>query len=55
MERLSHEAIKDIFITDTVPFHGQHDRVTVLSVADLLAEAIRNVHDNGSVSSLFDT
>ena len=53
LERLSHEAIKNIYVTDTIPFAGAHDRVEVLSVASLLAKAIRNIHDNSSVSSLF--
>ncbi len=53
LERLSHSAIKQIYVTDTIPFAGGHDRVKVLSVASLLAAAIRNVHENGSVSSLF--
>lgn len=55
LERLSDEAVKNIYVTDTIPFAGGHDRVQVLSVASLLAKAIRNVHDNGSVSSLFTT
>lgn len=55
LERLSHPAIKAVFVTDTVPFHGGHDAVQVLSVAPLLAKAIRNVHDHASVSSLFTT
>ena len=53
LERLSHEAIKNIYVTDTIPFVSTHDRVEVLSVASLLAKAIRNIHDNSSVSSLF--
>lgn len=53
LERLSHEAITRILVTDTIPFQGGHGRVEVLSVAPLLAKAIRNVHDNASVSSLF--
>ena len=53
LERLSHEAIGHIYVTDTIPFVDAHDRVEVLSVASLLAKAIRNIHDNGSVSSLF--
>lgn len=53
LERLSHPAIRRIVVTDTVPFRGAHDRLEVLSVAPLLASAIRNVHDNGSVSALF--
>jgi len=38
-----------------VPFYGGHESVEVLSVAPLLAKAIRNVHDHNSVSSLFTT
>jgi ribose-phosphate pyrophosphokinase len=53
LERLTHDAIERIIVSDTVPFTGQHERVEVLSVAPLLAKAIRNVHDNASVSSLF--
>ena len=42
-------------VTDTIPFEDHHERVEVLSVAPLLAKAIRNVHDNASVSSLFSS
>lgn len=55
LERLSHEAIKRIVVTDTVPLQESYPNIQVLSVAPLLAEAIRNVHENGSVSSLFHT
>ena len=53
LERLSVDAIKKVCVTDTIPFAGGHDRVEVLSVAPLLAKAIRNVHEHESVSSLF--
>ena len=53
LERLSHPAIKGIFVTDTVPLKVEQPNITVLSVAPLLAKAIRNVHDHASVSSLF--
>jgi ribose-phosphate pyrophosphokinase len=55
LERLTHEAISSIVVTDTIPFKGGSERVKVLSVASLLAAAIRNVHENGSVSSLFQS
>jgi len=55
LERLTHDSIERIVVTDTVPFAGQHALVEVLSVAPLLAKAIRNVHDNASVSSLFSS
>ena len=55
LERLEHEAIDRVIVTDSVPFiDGEtHPFVHVLSVAPLLAKAIRNVHENTSVSSLF--
>lgn len=52
-ERLTQEAIKNVFITDTIPNTVNNSRIEVLSVANLLANAIRNVHENQSVSSLF--
>jgi ribose-phosphate pyrophosphokinase len=53
LERLSVPAVRKVYVTDTIPFNGGHDRVEVLSVAPLLAKAIRNVHEHISVSSLF--
>ena len=55
MERLTHPAIKGIYVTDTVPLRHERQDITVLSVAPLLAKAIQNVHDHASVSSLFTT
>lgn len=55
LERLSIPAVRKIVATDTVPFESNDSRVEVLSVAGLLAQAISNVHNNESVSSLFST
>ena len=52
-ERLDSAAIKNIFITDTIPNKVNNPKIEVLSVASLLASAIRNIHENESVSSLF--
>ena len=49
--------LKELVVTDTIglpPEVAQADRVRVLSVAPLLAEAIRRIADESSVSSLFD-
>jgi len=56
MERLNASDIKEIVVTDTIPLRGeaaQFDRLKVLSVAPLLAEGIRRIHTEDSVSSLF--
>jgi len=48
--------LSELVITDTVPLpNGSRDpRVKVVSVATLLAESIRRIHENRSVSELFD-
>jgi ribose-phosphate pyrophosphokinase len=53
IDRLSHPAIKEVIVTDTIPYKGHLGKVNVLSVSELIASAIRNVHDNQSVSQLF--
>ena len=55
LERLAHDAISEVFITDTVPVENKPEHIKVLSVAPLLAKAVRNVHENDSVSQLFQT
>ena len=39
--------------TDTIPLKYHSDKIKVVSVAPLFARAIRNVHEHGSISSLF--
>jgi ribose-phosphate pyrophosphokinase len=54
LERVRDSHLKELIVTDTVPLDGVGDAsVTVLSVADLLGEAILRIHENQSVSSLF--
>jgi ribose-phosphate pyrophosphokinase len=47
--------VREIVCTNTVPVHGRvhRDKLTVLSVASELAEAIRRIHEGESVSALF--
>jgi ribose-phosphate pyrophosphokinase len=56
VERLSRPEIKELIITDTIPLAPEKkiQKVTILSVADLFAEAIRRIWLDDSVSSLFD-
>lgn len=56
IERINGSDIEEIVLTDTIPLgekEGQTQKVRMLSVADLLAEAIRRIHQDESVSSLF--
>jgi ribose-phosphate pyrophosphokinase len=53
-ERLSKSDITELIGTNSVPIDDCAGLpITVLSIADLLAEAIKRIHDNQSVSSLF--
>jgi ribose-phosphate pyrophosphokinase len=56
IERLKACKASEIVITDTLPIpeDAHFDRLTVLSIAPLIARAIREVFEDGSVTSLFD-
>jgi len=56
LPRLSaHPLVEEIIATDTVPVPAQkwNAKLTTVSLAPLLAEAIRRIHDDESVSALF--
>ncbi len=55
-QRLSGSGAREVVVTDTLPIDDDRrfDGLTVLSIAPLLARAIREVFDDGSVTSLFD-
>ncbi len=55
VERLERSLIiNEVVITNTIPFNGSQDgKIKTLSVASLLGEAIRRIHEGASVSSLF--
>jgi ribose-phosphate pyrophosphokinase len=55
LERIERSPIKELVITDTLS-RGPDDltpKVTVLSVAGLLGEAVKRIHEERSLSSLF--
>lgn len=52
-ENIQNSALTELVVTDTIPLKQHIDKIKVLSVAPLFARAIRNVHENGSISSLF--
>lgn len=56
VERLATPAIKEIFVTNTIPVPPEKmlDKIRVISVAPLLGEVIIRIHEDLSVSKLFD-
>jgi ribose-phosphate pyrophosphokinase len=56
VDLLKNSAISEVVVTNTLPIHGekQFDKLTVLSIAPLIARAITEVYSEGSVTSLFD-
>jgi ribose-phosphate pyrophosphokinase len=54
LDKLAAADVTEIVCTNSVPLLGEHPKLTVLSVAPALAEAISRIHDGESVSSLFD-
>jgi ribose-phosphate pyrophosphokinase len=55
MDRLAKSSIDELIVTDTVPLRSDKpsSKIRVLSVAQLLGEAIRRTHEEASISSLF--
>ncbi len=47
-------AVKAMYVTDTIPLRRECEKIRVVTVADLLAEAIIRTHDSRSISSLFE-
>ena len=56
VQRIASSPIQELIVTNTIPLppEKQSDKITLLSVAPLLAEAIRRVNEDRSVSQLFE-
>ncbi|MBU5257290.1 ribose-phosphate diphosphokinase [Tissierella praeacuta] len=56
IERIRDSELEKFIITDTIPIPEEKkiDKIEMVSVAPLFAEAIRRIHDNESVSKLFE-
>ena len=52
-EKLDNSKLEELIVTDSIPIKRPHDKVRVLSCADLFAEVMYNVHYNKSISSKF--
>jgi ribose-phosphate pyrophosphokinase len=55
-DRIEKAPLEKLIVTNTIPLNGdrsKHSKIVSLSVAKLLSQAIRNIHEESSVSSLF--
>lgn len=52
-EKIQQSELLEMVVTDTIPLKQTPSKIKVLSMADLFAKAIRKIHDNESISSLF--
>ena len=55
IERLKKSSLKELVVTDTIPLTKEKmsGKIKVLSVASLLGEAIKRIHEEASISVLF--
>ena len=56
IERISNSELDEIVVTDTIPLHAKAQecsKISQLSLANLLAESIRRVSNEESISAMF--
>jgi ribose-phosphate pyrophosphokinase len=56
VDLLKNSRVSEVIVTNTLPISNEKrfDKLTVLSIAPLIARAINEVFSDGSVTSLFD-
>jgi len=50
---IGNSSLEELVITDTIPLRTPHEKIHVLTVANLFANAIKEIRTQGSISSLF--
>lgn len=56
IDRINNSVIEEVIVVNTIPLDSRKEKcskLTVLSIAPLLAEAIKRIHEESSISSLF--
>ncbi|MFB0557253.1 MAG: ribose-phosphate diphosphokinase [Dehalococcoidia bacterium] len=56
IQRIASSPVEEVIVTDTIPVTNNKklDKITVLSIAPLLGEAIKRIHTGQSVGALFE-
>ncbi|TQD36946.1 ribose-phosphate pyrophosphokinase [Haloflavibacter putidus] len=52
-ERIEKSKIQELIVTDSIPLRQESPKIKVVSCADLVADVMRRVHENRSISSKF--
>jgi ribose-phosphate pyrophosphokinase len=56
VEKLNNSVLEELIVTNTIPLDSKREeckKLTVLSIASLIGEAIKRIHEESSISSLF--
>jgi ribose-phosphate pyrophosphokinase len=54
-DRIEQSAISRLVVTDTIPLRRSLDKIQVVSVSEIFADAIRRIYTDESISTLFDS
>lgn len=57
IERIQNSEVEELVMTSTIPLpkEKQIDKITVVSISELFAEAIKRIHEETSIGELFET
>lgn len=53
LDRIKNSHLKEVWVTDTIPLKQKSEKIHCVSMAPLVAEAMKRIHSKGSVSALF--
>jgi ribose-phosphate pyrophosphokinase len=56
VEKVNNSVLEELIVTNTIPLNSKKEeckKLTVLSIAPLIGEAIKRIHEESSISSLF--
>jgi ribose-phosphate pyrophosphokinase len=56
VEKVNNSVLEELIVTNTIPLNSKKEecrKLTVLSIASLIGEAIKRIHEESSISSLF--
>jgi ribose-phosphate pyrophosphokinase len=56
IQRIANSPVKEVVVTDTIPVNSdkKQDKITVLSMASLIGEAIHRIHTGLSIGAMFE-